>query len=151
MGADQPGDRERTVIFKGQYWQRMELVIGLLVIACSVSDATQTKSPGDNYQTATVRIAVLKDQPTNLITGLRVLRFQQDGEKINFADHFENGFRKDKATAIPYGVYHAQIFLDGFLGAAEVTVKVNAPDVLVLIDARNKPPRALHQRPATDN
>ena len=98
-----------------------KIVLGAVVICAlglSISrtgTAQQTVVRGEE-KNANVQIGILGDQPVDLINGLLVLQFQDEHRKADLANRFVDGFRKDKASGIPYGTYKARIYVNGFAG-----------------------------------
>jgi len=119
------------------------LMCALEFLLPSMMPGQQAMRADNSAGAATVRVAVLGDKPVYLIHELLVLSFQEEHGKTDLADRFVDGVRKDKASGIPYGTYNSRIYVDGVWGAAEQTVKVSQPAVLVVIDTRGRPPRPI--------
>jgi len=129
------------------------LVWSAFFISLGGRAVTQDSQDAVRPQSATVRIAVMRDRGFDWISDLadmNVTLFQQKLGGPNFADRFFNGLRRNKAIGIPYGTYQLGVYLPDFWGAVYQTVEVSAPDVLVLIDARIKPVRDEGPRPTAE-
>jgi hypothetical protein len=117
---------------------RLSVVVFSLVLTAAGQEKVLL---GEEVRTATVRFLIIGVKPAELVSGFRILAFQEDSGKSDLAYRFVNGLRKDKASGIPYGTYWARVYIEGFWGAAQQKVQVSKPDVLVVIDMRPGPPR----------
>lgn len=131
MGADQPGDRERTMSITAVL-KLTSLAAGLATAMCLVNLARKVHAetvPMHEARTASVRIV-----PVYVVNGdelgndLHVDLFQSRGDKADFARSFHRG----EATEIPYGTYTTRIHVRGF-PSVERIVQVGQPNVVVVV------------------